>query len=177
MIATIKDLPINHDQKLTPMVIKNLVDIVNQEFNRQKTIYDSKASEEKEKILEKYRKSCAYYKLEKEHSKTEELIKANKEKQDQIEAKINKLGLTLTGDILPSHWAKTPEDKKIIDKLERLIQAVYINGPDNIRNKIVARLWVSTTIGEALVILHEALGNGVLPSIKKEDLECITWKG
>jgi len=49
------------------------------------------------------------------------------------------------------------------------LDAVSLRHPQNLKNKIIARLLIATTTGEAMVILREVLGNGVLPTIKKDE--------
>ena len=60
------------------------------------------------------------------------------------------------------------------DRVKQLLDVVETAGPDNVRNKIVSRLWMSSTMGETMVILNQVLGNGVIPTLTKSDVKAIT---
>ena len=53
--------------------------------------------------------------------------------------------------------AEQKEIKRACDKVTKLLEVVNAQGPDNVRNKIVSRLWLANTAGEAMVILREVL--------------------
>lgn len=184
--ATIQDLAVNTNAKLTPMVIKNLVDVVNREFDRQKTLYDATASAEREKILEKYKKSIGYTALKAKYDKAlGEQAVAAKNIQD-AENVLKSKGLTINGDEYTfysnqyCYQQKSAEDvviEKACKKVKQLLEVVETAGPDNVRNKIVSRLWISSTVGEAMVILRDVLGNGIIPTLSKEDVKAISYEG
>lgn len=56
------------------------------------------------------------------------------------------------------------------DRLNKLLDAVAMSKPQTYKNKIISRLWMSDNMGEAMVILREVLGNGVIPTLDKNQL-------
>ena len=105
--------------------------------------------------------------------------------KEKITCEIFALGLSIAGKrekLYSSKNGMTNEQFKqnnvncdLIDrKTEKLNQlSVEIN---NLKNKIVARLLISQTIGEAAVIMREVLGNEILPTIKVSDMKLIEQK-
>ena len=179
--ATIADLKVNPNAPLIPMVKKNLVDIIEDEFVRQNTIYNATADEKKEKILEQYKKSIGFIKLKKNHEKAQAHLDVAAKELSLAERKINMKGLTLEGQAYSQcyYGAKTIEQvevEKACKKVEHLLNTVETQGPNNIKSKIISRLWLATTHGEAMVILREVLGNGIIPTIDKDQL-ALSYKG
>ena len=162
------------------MVIKNLVDVVNQEFSKQTTIYNAQNAEARDKILEQYKKSVGYDSLKKTYDKAEQAKQLAEDKIKEAKYKINLKGLTISGNenTKNTHY-NTPTEKerqidKAVDRVQKLLDVVNTQGPDTIRNKIVSRLWVSTTVGEAMVILKAVLGNGIIPSLTVNEVKRLT---
>jgi len=183
--ATIKDLPVNPEQKATPMVIKNLVEVVNKEFDRQKTLYDANACEKREQILDEYRKAVGFEKLKAKHDKALGERAVAEKNINEAEKVLQAKGLTINGDEYTYYAAntygyqgqKTADDRateKACAKVKNLLEVVETAGPDNVRNKIVSRLWMSTTVGECMVILNQVLGNGVIPTLSTTEVKQIT---
>ena len=87
------------------------------------------------------------------------------------------MGVTVEGSkyAVNAYGAKpTPRQRVAADRLKRLFEAVEKNRPDQtLESKLVARLHLSTTVGEAVVILREVLGNGVLPAITVSELRAL----
>jgi len=181
--ATIQDLAINKDALLTPMVKANLVKVVEAEFDRQSTIYDGVADEKREKILNEYKESVGFDKLQKEWLKAKDAHEKAKNTMDEVEKKMNYKGLGTDGEqhhpyFYSNQWTNLNQEqrkiKKSCEKIEHLLKTVEASGPQNIKNKITARLWLSDTAGEAYVILREVLGNGIIPTLSKNDFKAIT---
>jgi hypothetical protein len=179
-MATIQDLKFNASAKITPMVIKNLVDVINSEFERQRTIYDSNKSTAEEKVLEKYKTSIGFNKLLSAYHKAEEAERSATKRKEEAELAINLKGLTTRGDVALEwcgYGTQTDDDigkDRSVAKLKNLLSTVEIQEPDNLRNKIIARLWVCSTVGEAMVLLREVLGNGIIPTLSKSEVKAIT---
>ena len=174
--AKIEDLAINPTAQLTPMVKKNLVTVIESEFDRQATIYDSVADEKKEKILESYKKSVGFSKLKAEYDKYNDEVYKATQKRDEIQTKIRMKGLDIDGTrYRVGYYSNTNSEqreiKRACDKIDNLFKTVEANGPLNVKNKIVSRLWLADTAGEAMVILREVLGNGIIPTLTKNQLQ------
>jgi hypothetical protein len=162
-IATMKDLEVNVNKKLTEETKKNLVKIIEQEFMNQSTIYNEKVRDNRNKVLEAYRKKVGYERL------TQKIRKAKQAVED-AELDLRKTGLADCGN-LQSIVYSTDEDIKVrIQDVENLINKVSMAEPNNVKNKIIAKLWLSDTHGDAYVILREVLGNGIIPTIEKSQL-------
>ena len=80
--AKIEDLPVNPEQKTSPMIIKNLVDVVNKEFDRRQTLYDTESEMQKEEILNQYKKAVGFDDMKKQHDKAKAIV-------EQAQNKIN----------------------------------------------------------------------------------------
>jgi len=168
-------LEIRPDAKITPMIIKNLVSVITDEFNRQRTIYNATAEKKKEEIMVQYRKGVGFDKLKKEYDKAELAKKKAVEEMNNIEKTLKMKGLNVNGDKNNGYYGgyNTTEEleyEKAEKKLNKLLRAVEDSGPDNIKNKIISRLWICTTVGEAMVILRQVLGNGIIPSLTVKQL-------
>ena len=96
-LATIADLNVDPAMVITPMVKKNLVDVVNEEFARQSTIYDAEAEVKKENILEQYKKGVGFDKLSQEYEKAKKDEETAKKKVEAVEKKLHLKGLTHEG--------------------------------------------------------------------------------
>ena len=76
-------------------------------------------------------------------------------------AAIQATGLTENGDGV-SHFYGVPRlpGEIAADKLNKEIDkaTVMLRQPQNCKNKIMARIWMADTMGEACVIMNEVLG-------------------
>jgi len=176
--ATIADLEVDVNKPITPMIIKNLVDVVNKEFDRQKTLYDAGAVEKREQILDEYKKAVGFDKLKAKYDKAlGERAVADKNLKEAEES-LNCKGLTVDGNEYTYHSFNPYGNRKAHEiaieksckKVQALLKVVETQGPDAVRNKIVCRLWTSSTVGEAMVILREVLGNGIIPTLDVKQL-------
>ena len=161
-IAKIEDLKVNLTKKLNNETKKNLVKIIEEEFVGQSTQYNHQLEQHKEKIMDKYRKQVKFVKL------VENLNKANFAIKQAKEA-IENIGLQENGQIIYN----TYNNERAItarDRLNKLLDAVAMSKPQTYKNKIISRLWMSDNMGEAMVILREVLGNGVIPTLDKNQL-------
>ena len=130
-------------------------------------------------MLDEYKKGVGYEKLSEDLDKAKMELELAQEKVKKITRKIHMKGLTEDGCQYSPYFGgggMTVEDRKIklaTLKVKKLLDAVNNEGPENIRNKIIARLWCSATTGEAMVILRQVLGNGIIPSYTKEDVKLL----
>jgi len=179
--ATIQDLAVDPNIKLTPMVIKNLVDVVNQEFNRRQTLYDTESDMKVEEILNQYKKAVGFEAMKKEWDKAKAIVEKAEKQVKEVEKKLAFRGLDADGTrhSVNSYHCHGQYDNyeqrqlKLAEcKIDKLLKTVETSGPENVRNKIVSRLWLSGTTGEAMVILREVLGNGIIPTLTTKQLEC-----
>jgi hypothetical protein len=181
--ATIEDLEINPAIKLTPMVIKNLVDVVNEEFSRRQTIYDTESELKKEEILNQYKKAVGYQSLKKEYDKAKSMVEKAERQVKEVEKKMNLKGLDPDGtrhtvghySYHSNHYDNYEQRqlKLAESKIDKLLKTVETSGPENVRNKIVSRLWLAGTAGEAMVILRQVLGNGLIPSMSVKQIKAL----
>jgi len=185
--ASIQDLAVNPNTKITPMVIKSLVDIINQEFGRQQTLYDTEAEFKREEILKQYQTACGYEALKKSHDKAKEQVEKAQKVVTETEKKLHLKGLDPDGtrhNVHNRHYSYNEyveydnydqrQLKLAEKKIDKLLETVQQTGPENVRCKIVSRLWLSSTTGEAMVILREVLGNGIIPTLTKSDVKQLT---
>lgn len=180
--AKISDLKLNPTAPLSTMVKKNLVNVVNEEFIQQNTVFNASADVEKEQILEQYKKGVGFAALKKEHDKAKQVVETAQKKVNDAEKKLQLKGLTTEGyQYAPCFYghedAEKREIKRACAKVEKLLATVEAKGPNTIRNKIVSRLWLADTAGEAMVILREVLGNGIIPSLTVKDVKAISYQG
>ena len=174
----IKDLPINTNGRLTGDAKKQLALIIEQEFTNKESLYHQVQEQEKKKIIEIYRKSVRYDKLLAEYHKAERKEKEAKDQIEQAKKNINIVGLTIEGD--PDsirEWDKESNTHKYKVKaieLQEKLNAIEKNAPSqNLKAKLLSRIWLATTIGEANEIMREILGNGIIPNT---NLKAITFQ-
>jgi len=175
--ARIADLAVNPKALLTPMVKQNLVKVINEEFERQRTIYDGLAEERKDQVLSEYRKSVGYDKLKKAYDKAKEAEQKATEVRQKTENELHKRALNVDGSEYHPYYydaqrlnAEQREIKKSSDKIRTMLKTVEADGPLKIKGKVISRLWLSDTAGEAMVILREVLGNGIIPTLDVKQL-------
>lgn len=162
-IAKITDLQVNVVKKLNNETKKNLVKILDNEFVNQCTMYNMQNKEAKEKILDAYRKKCNFKKL---------IANIRKKESELQESKniLTNTGFNENGDLIYAGYSTPPEIKKKIEEIKDLLNKAEMQTPINLKNKIISRLWMADTMGEAMVILREVLGNGVIPTVTKDQL-------
>ena len=166
-IDKIADLKVNVNKRLNESEKKKLIEILNSEFNNQRTIYSQQIETQKEKVIADYCKSVGYDKL------TKRLEKAEIELTQSKEA-FEKAGLRTDGNLLDEYNISKISDAAIRDKIKtahKAINAVNESKAFSLQNKIITRLLLCETAGEALVIMREVLGNGVLPTLTQAQLE------
>ena len=165
--VTIEKLKINPHRTLTGDSKRALVKIIEDEFHTQSTVYDSSAEAQRDKLLDQYRKGCGYTKLRADHDKATAQELTAKSKAKEIENQINLKGLTVEGHRHSACYGEEtkPEMRIAIDKINVLFKTVEDMAPRNLRNKVISRLWLADTCGEACVILQQVLGKGIIPTM------------
>jgi uncharacterized protein YdiU (UPF0061 family) len=169
--ATIQDLPVRHSKVLTNEIKKSLVKIIEDEFGNQATMFDAKIQEEKDKVMTAYKKRVGFDGLVEQLEEAERNV-------ERVKAKLEKTGMNKSGELLTG-WnvdeAARTSARKLQAELDKVTAA--IKPAANLKNKIVSRLLIAENYGEAMVIMHNVLGNGVIPAIKKADLEKLAIEG
>lgn len=163
-IAKIDDLQINTQRKLNNDTKRQLVKIIEAEFSNQRTIYDANIFQQREKILENFRKEVGFTLLKQKFEEAQLKVK-------QLEEKISDTGLDVDGGLGGTYGLdKDSNRRRNIERINKVLDAINNTRPLNIQNKIISRLWMADNMGEAMVILHEVLGNGIIPTISKDQL-------
>lgn len=166
MDATIKDLKLDINARLNNDTKKQLEKILIDEFSSQRTKYQHEIEESKQKILDAYKKQIGFDKL------TRRIQNAESELRNAKEA-LEATGLDSNGNV--NHWeAKNVEAKELRLKINKLSEAY--NPLNTLKNKFITRLYMSSTMGEAAVIMREVMGNGQLPSLSQEQIKGIEHK-
>jgi hypothetical protein len=159
----IKDLQIDVKAPLSGDVRKQLKLVLEQEFGNQRTKYQHEITLAKEKILAEHRKKYGY-------AAKIKLIRHLQSELDEAQIQLKNIGLDMDGEILENHpyrnEKQSPEGKALRDMIEKLSDAH--NPMNTLQNKLITRLYMATTIGEAAVIMREVMGNGELPSLTKQ---------
>jgi len=166
--AEIKDLPVDIKATLTQETKKGLIKIVNDEFQRHQTVYNYKLSQAQQKVREDYQKSVGFDELVKE-------VDTKKAEVKRAENKLYATGLDIRGSVLPAHdhyIRDNLEAQKQVRKLREQLDAVTkaLEPAASFKSKIITRLLVATTVGEAMVLLREVLGNDIIPTITKDEV-------
>lgn len=173
----IKDLPVNTNGKLTGDVKKVLIGIIEKEFTNKDSLYHQVQEAEERKIIEAYKASIGFPKLEQAYKRAEKRVEdANKVLAEAGKA-IEDNGLSLAGEPSQTHsyvnGVYTTNYTAVA--LHKKLSAIADNAPSqNLKSKLLSRLMLSTTIGEANEIMREVLGNGIIPAT---DIKAIDFKG
>lgn len=171
-IAKIKDLQIDMKAVLNQDQKRELVKLIEGEFSNKNTLYHQMREHEEAKIIEAYRKEVGFEKLLSNIKKAEETLNRTKTKLDAV-------GLDEHGGLHNFFGEPRTEEqwlqKKAAEKLSKKIQAIQDNAPSSsLRAKLITRMHLARTYGEAMVIMHEILGNDVLPAVSKQDVKLLT---
>ena len=172
-IATIKDLKLDKN-KLAPVEIKKrIAELIENEFVNQSTRYSIELKNKEDKLLDEYKKKTGFDKLIKQYGKIQREMDM---KLISIKKQVAVLGLTITGDIIyyKENVLTNNENEEAIKKgkeLRKKLNNLSMEQPNTLKNKILSRLWLCTTYGELAVILKEVMGNGIIPTLDKKELE------
>ena len=177
--ATIKDLVVDPTAKLTPSSIKALEGIINDEFDNKRTMIDAGNEQKKEDIKEQYIKSVNAEAMIEKIKKQQDVVNLAQGKLTDLEKKLHLKGINTNGEVMTSWYAhqagyteyESREIGKKVDKVNKLLASVNDQDVWSLKNKIIARLHLASTKGEAAVILREVLGNGIIPTFSVNQLQ------
>lgn len=150
--VTIQELPVDINAKLPPDARKALAEIIDNEFKNRVQVDYQKKSKAVEAVIQKH----------KELLRIPEKMKAiNKLYNDfeSLKKEVRNLGFSDSGNYCRG---QNPVIEKEIDELEKTSTEIT-----TLKNKLLSRLMLSTTIGEATVIMKEIMGNNVIPCVKQ----------
>lgn len=157
-LVTIETLPLNASTHLTEGFKKQLINIIESEFKSQTTLFDIQLRKIKNDFLAQYKKEVDFKK------KLEAFNKAN-QRAIALKEELLKTGLTDSGEV----QAYGPYGEKLLARMEEAAKS--IQPATNNKNKIITRMLMCSTYGEAMVIMNYVLGNGILPSVTTAQLE------
>jgi len=169
---TIEKLKVNTSAKLNADTKKALVKIIEDEFNSQGTVYNAVAERKRDEILDQYKKGVGYNKLKSRYDDIVSQLETLESKKRELRDQINSKGLDVDGTrYSPGYGDKeSSEMKEARRKMDQLLKTVEEMAPNNLRNKIISRMWLAETNGEACVILQQVLGNGIIPTLNSNNL-------
>lgn len=148
---TIKEMPVDITAKLNSDVRKHLCDTIEKEFQNRVTIDLQVKNKRKAEIIERHKKRLGV-------DKKIELWKKLTLESENLKRDMEKLGFR-NGEYCSGY---NPEIEEEIDQLNKTAQEIL-----TIKHKLQTRLMLSTTIGEATVIMHEILGNSLIPTLNQ----------
>ena len=163
----LKDLAVNVQAKLTADVKKSLTGIIEQEFCNKDSLFQKMRDAEKNKIITQYRKNVGFDKLLKKYNACESAL-------EEAKKGILAVGLDTSGEARSNnrYYNGSHQVDYEAKKLNQLLEAVESNAPSqSIKSKLIARLQMSTTMGEANAIMLQVLGNSIIPNL---DMKTIT---
>lgn len=155
--ATISDLPVHSGEKLTSSVKDKLCQILEDEFSNQTAEIQVKRNQAQQEELVKYRKEVGFDKIVAKIRKLQIEI-------HELGGKISELGLMQDGSMAYG----TEASKALADRIT--LATKKYSGPRSEKNKLIARLQLAKTYGEAMVILQEVLGNSIIPTLTKNEV-------
>jgi len=168
MAVRIEELPVRPEAPLTGDVRNHLVKIVEAEFNAQSTVYNAKMQEDQSRVLDSWKRKLGVDKIIAEENRIDAQISVLEQRKEMNRNKLADIPFSVTGDL--GSYNLTPKATVIYNTIRAELDAVGLKHPMNLKNKIITRLLIATTVGEALVILRQVLGNGVLPAMRREQL-------
>ncbi|GEM_PF-5847966 len=168
-LATISDLKFDSKATLSNDQKKAFVHIIEEEFSNKRTLYSRKLAEAKEQLLAKYREQVNYEKLRND-------IETAKARLEQAQEALKAVGLEEDGSIkfYANYELKriTPSARKGYERVMNLMEAVEEDADGQTKKaKVIACIWLARTYADACIILKDVLGNNLIPSVKKEELQ------
>ena len=165
---SISGFPVDTRARLTEGVKKVLCDLITKEFNNKESLFHHIVEQEKDTILKKYQGEVGYPDAIRQIQLARNKIVELEGDISTIKKKLLEVGLTETGQPHSTEeYDKTTGRYRTVCsavKLDRLLRTVEANAPSQtLKSKLIARMQLATTLGEANAIMRDVLGNGVLP--------------
>ncbi len=141
-------------EKLTQGLKRELAKIIEEEFVKRNSLYQRLREQERERILENYKKSVGFSKLAAAYRRAQNAL-------NQADNALLKVGLDADGSIRKFCYGDTPEareGRQAIEKVKKLLNSIAENSPAyNLKTKVIAKLWLASTYEEARAILAKVL--------------------
>lgn len=171
----LKDIAVNINGKLTADVRKALAIVIEQEFNNKASLFQVAKDQERERILEAFRKSIGYDLLYKTYTKANDRLERANDEHERAKKAITEMGLQIDGDVgdeyTYNHNTQKREQNTKVKELREKLAVISDNAPMSIlKAKLITRLMLATTIGEANAVMYEVLGNGILPNVNAKQI-------
>lgn len=159
--VTIETLPVDEDRRLTNDDKRALAKQLANVLESNDTLDNSRRAHERQRLIEAYRKEVGVDKLQMRKIKLEAEVA-------RIHQQIQRLGFTgYNGDF--GGGGISVDDTKAREAHNRLSKALdVIQGQSAVvySAKVLARLQLCSSVGEALVVMNEVMGNGIMPTPK-----------
>lgn len=161
---TVANLPINTKERLTDSVKKELQKIIDTAFRNKENQFSYELNSQRDKILSDYKKRIKFSELLKKMNAAQAMY-------DQAKRDLESTGLNTDGEV--GGYSRHYKGKNLaaiqLDKnLDNLSNS--INPIKELHDKMSARLWMATTVGEATVIVHEIMGNSQIPTLTESHM-------
>ena len=160
--ASIKDLVPCTGAKLSDKIRTHLIAIIEKEFEAQTTLYQAKHKDLQERALEGYKKKVGFDKFKARIGALEDKKSKLVDQISQICDELYELGLDTYGQPKATR-TNAKAYRELCTLLDRA--AELDDKPRNYKNKVITMILLAQTVGEALVIAREVLGNDVIPSV------------
>lgn len=156
----LKDLPVDEQRRLTGEDKRALSKQLGLVLESNQSLGSAKRAHERQQLIAAYRKEVGVDKL---LAKKARLEADAKRAQDQIQA----LGFTgYSGAFDEGTEIRDEQARAARNRLGSALNAIQDQNVNLYSAKIISRLWLCSTVGEALVVMNEVVGNGILPTPK-----------
>lgn len=159
---TLETLPVDEARRLTGEDKRALAKQVQAVLESNQNLGASRRCHERQQLISAYKKEVG---LEKLLAKRDRLNSA----LSRVTKDISDLGF---GGYQGEFQEQALNGTKANPAAQRLVKALNIiqSQSDILYNsKVVSRLWLCSTVGEALVVMNEVMGNGIMPTPKLLD--------
>lgn len=160
--ATIRDLSIHGEKRLTNDLKKTLIRIIEDEYNNQTTELQTARDRERSIALEQYKKDHGIPQLLQKYQ-------VARSKADLIVTQLKEAGFDTSGDLHSGYTLDCIKKTKEIENYLSQATQKY-SAPRSEKNKLISRMMFADTQAEACVIMVEVLGNSILPSLSKTEV-------
>ena len=155
---TIQNMGVDSNAKLQADVRKNLSEIIESEFKSRVQVDFVKKNEAKKTIVQNHKRKLGVDKILASIKKKEQEIQ-------QLKVDLDRNGFNTRGE----YCANNSDIEEELTQLNQTSQEIL-----TVKHKLITRLQLSTTVGEATVIMHDILGNTLIPELSQN---AITFQG